>query len=326
MLLAGDIGGTKSRLAVFRRGGDLRAPLSEEVLPSARFSGIEALLREFLNRCGLCPDSAALALAGPVIDGRAAVTNLPWRADAEAIGQAFGFSSVLLLNDLEATAQAVPLLIPAELHTLCPGEGAARGAMAVIAPGTGLGEAFLTWEKGRYRARASEGGHGDFAPANALEADLLRNLRARMGHVSYETVCSGPGIVRLYRFLRDRTTKKEPPWLAERLAEAADAAPVIVDAALTEKEALCVRTVRLFVSILGAEAGNLALKTLATAGVYLGGGMAPRLLSFLEEESFLSSFRRKGPMTELLSRVPVQVIVEPRAALMGAAARGMAEW
>lgn len=324
MLLAGDIGGTKSRLAVFRRGGDLRAPLSEEVLPSARFSGIEALLGEFLNRCGLAPDSAALAVAGPVIDGRAAVTNLPWQADAEAIGQAFAFRSVLLMNDLEATAQAVPLLLPAELHTLSPGEKTAGGAIAVIAPGTGLGEAFLTWEKGRYRARASEGGHADFAPASPLEADLLQELRARTDHVSCETVCSGPGIVRLYRFLRDRGPEKEPPWLSERLAEAPDAAPIIVDAALTKKEELCLSAVRLFVSILGAEAGNLALKTLATAGVYLGGGMAPRLLSFLEEEPFLSSFRRKGPMTGLLSRVPVHLIVESRAALMGAADRGMA--
>ena len=162
MLLAGDIGGTKSRLAVFAEGGSPRAPLKEEVLQSDRFSGIEALVREFLKRNNLSVDRACLAIAGPVINGRAAVTNLPWIADAEAIRRTFGFQSVRLLNDLAATARAVPLLEPAELHTLSPGEPAAGGAIAVIAPGTGLGEAFLTWDGRGYREHASEGGHADF--------------------------------------------------------------------------------------------------------------------------------------------------------------------
>ena len=325
MLLAGDIGGTKSRLAVFAEGSSPRAPLKEEVLQSDRFSGIEALVREFLKRNNLSVDRACLAIAGPVINGRAAVTNLPWIADAEAIRRTFGFQSVRLLNDLAATARAVPLLEPSELHTLSPGEPVAGGAIAVIAPGTGLGEAFLTWDGGGYREHASEGGHADFAPTSPLETDLLRELRRELDHVSYEAVCSGPGLGRLYRFLRDRKAEEEPSWLADRLAKVADAAPVIVDAALTEKDALCIRTVRLFVSILGAEAGNLALKTLATGGVYLGGGIAPRIIPFLDEEPFLAAFRRKGKMADLLFRMPVHVIIEPRAALIGAADCGLTE-
>jgi glucokinase len=325
MLLAGDIGGTKSRLAIFTDAEGIRAPLKEEVLDSGCFSGIDALIREFLIRSGLSVDRACLAIAGPVIAGRAAVTNLPWIADAEAIRRTFGFRSVHLLNDVAATARAVPLLEPMELHTLNPGEPAAGGAIAVIALGTGLGEAFLTWDGVRYREHASEGGHADFAPGNPLEMDLLRGLWKGADHVSYETVCSGPGIGRLYRFLRERAAVKEPPWLAERLAEAADPAPVIVEAALTEKDDLCIRTVQLFVSILGAEAGNLALKTLAAGGVYLGGGIAPRIIPFIEEGSFLEAFRRKGRMADLLFRTPVHVIIEPRAALIGAADRGMTE-
>jgi glucokinase len=325
MLLAGDIGGTKSRLAIFPAGGNIRAPLAEEVLPSDRFSGIDALLREFLKRSGVSADRACLALAGPVIDGRAAVTNLPWIADAEAIQRTFSLRSVRLLNDVAATARAVPLLEPKEIHTLYPGEPAAAGAVAVIALGTGLGEAFLTWDGVRYREHASEGGHADFAPGNPLEMDLLRELRKGDDHVSCETVCSGPGLGRLYRFLRERGAAKEPPWLADRMAEAADPAPVIVEAALMQKDDLCSQALRLFVSILGAEAGNLALKTLAAGGVYLGGGIAPRIIPFLEGSAFLDAFRRKGRMADLLSRIPVHVIIEPRAALIGTADYGMTE-
>jgi glucokinase len=325
MLLAGDIGGTKSRLAVFADGGDPRGPLAEELLPSGSFDGVEPLIREFLKGRALTPERVCLAIAGPVVAGRAMLTNLPWVADAEQIRRAFGFRSVTLLNDLAATARAVPVLKPAELQRLAAGEPAAGGAIALIAPGTGLGEAFLTWDGMRYREHASEGGHADFAPASPLEMELLRELFKEAGHVSYETLCSGPGLGRLYRFLRGRGAEEEPAGLAARLAEAADPAPIIVEAALADRSPLCVRTVRLFVSILGAEAGNLALKTLAAGGVYLGGGIAPRIIPFLEEGPFLNAFRRKGPMADLLFRMPVHVILEPRAALIGAADRGLAD-
>lgn len=325
MLLAGDIGGTKSRLAVFAEGGNPREPIAEALLPSASFDGIEPLIREFLDGRGFAPVRACLAVAGPVIAGRAAVTNLPWIADAEQIRRTFGFREVCLLNDLAATARAVPLLRPAELRSLSAGNPAAGGAIALIAPGTGLGEAFLTWDGARYREHATEGGHADFAPGSPLEMDLLRDLGREIDHVSYETVCSGPGMGRLYRFLREQGADEEPAELAARLAEAADPAPIIVEAALADGSPLCVRTVRLFVSILGAEAGNLALKTLATGGVYIGGGIAPRIIRFLEEGQFLAAFRRKGPMADLVFRIPVQAILEPRAALIGAADRGLAE-
>ena len=325
MLLAGDIGGTKSRLAIYADGGSPKAPVAEDVLPSDRFGGVEAVIREFLKRTALTADRACLAIAGPVISGRAAVTNLPWIADAAAIRRDFGFNSVRLLNDLAATARAVPLLEAAQRLTLSPGERAEGGAMAVIAPGTGLGEAFLTWNGTRYREHASEGGHADFAPSSQLEMDLLKELRKGDAHVSFEHLCSGPGIARIYRFLRERKVEEEPPWLATRLAEAADPSQVIVDTALTEKAGISIRAVRLFVAILGAEAGNLALKTLATGGVYVGGGIAPRIIPFLEEEAFLSAFRRKGRMADLLFRMPVHVILDPRAALIGAADCGLTE-
>ena len=212
MLLAGDIGGTKSRLAIFADDADPRKPLAEEVLPSGRFSGIEALIRAFLKRTNLAADRACFAIAGPVINGRAAVTNLPWIAEAETIRRQFGFRSIRLLNDVTATARAVPLLEARELHTLCPGEPAADGAIAVIAPGTGLGEAFLTQDGTRRREHASEGGHADFAPGSPLETDLLRGLRKEWGHVSYERVCSGPGLWQIYRFLRGRRPAEEPAW------------------------------------------------------------------------------------------------------------------
>ncbi len=329
MLLAGDIGGTKSRLAIVAEGGNPREPLAEELLPSGGFSGIEPLIQAFLERSAGSVQRVCLAVAGPVIAGRAALPNLPWVADAEQIRRTFGFRSVILMNDLAATARSVPLLEPAELHRLSTGERAAGGTIAVIAPGTGLGEAFLTWDGARYREHASEGGHADFAPTSPLEMELLRELLKESDHVSYEALCSGPGFGRIYRFLRrflrEQGSAEEPAWLALRLAEAADPAPVIVEAALAGTSDLCVRTVRLFVSLLGAEAGNLALKTLATGGVYLGGGIVPRIIPFLDEEGFLAAFRRKGRMAGLLAGMPVQAILTPRAALIGAADRGLAE-
>jgi glucokinase len=322
MLLAGDIGGTKSRLAIFSDDVNPQKPIVEEVLPSSQFSGIEALISEFLKRSGLSVERVCLAVAGPTLQNRAMLTNLPWILDAESIREAFGFRSVHLLNDLAATARAVPLLKKADILTLSAGEPAIRGAIAVIAPGTGLGEAFLIWDGERYREQASEGGHADFAPGSALEMDLLLELRKEADHVSYESVCSGPGLWRLYRFLLKRGMGS-PASLAGDLPMLADPVPAIVETALAEKNSLSAEAVRLFVSILGREAGNLALKMLASGGVFLGGGIAPRIIPFLEEETFLAAFRRKGPMAGLLSLMPVHLILDPRAALMGAADLGM---
>ena len=331
MLLAGDIGGTKTVMAFFSPGAGVRAPLREETFPSADYPGLEAILRAFVEKHSLKVERAVFGVAGPVVEGTARITNLPWVVEERAIGETLKISSVRLLNDLEALAFAVPILEDADLRTLNRGNPVPGGAIAVIAPGTGLGEAFLTFEwqgsEARYRPHPSEGGHADFAPVSPLEMDLLAHLRKRFSHVSCERVCSGPGIFEIYSFLKESGLGEEPGWLADELGRAADPTPVIVDAALRKDRppVLCVKTIELFASTLGAEAGNFALKVLATKGVYLGGGIPPAILPVLEEGPFMQAFRDKGRMSELVSRMPVHVIVNKRAALIGAAYHGLTE-
>jgi glucokinase len=265
-------------------------------------------------------------VAGPVVDGRATVTNLSWEMAQTQLAEALGFDAVYLLNDLESIANAVPLLQPEDLQTLNDREPASQGAIAVIAPGTGLGEAFLTWDGDRYQAHPSEGGHTDFAPANERQQDLLRFLHEIHGHVSLERVCSGMGISNIYAYLKASGYAKEPTWFADRLEETRDATPTIVNNALggdEERCELCVATLATFVSILGAEAGNLALKTMATGGVYLGGGIPPRILPALAANAFMQPFCDKGRFREFMMRLPVHVILNPKAALLGAARYGL---
>ena len=338
MLLAADIGATKTNLAVFSPQDGPRSPLAEATFPSADYPSLEALVREFLAQVGLAVERASFGVAGPVVAGRTTITNLPWVMEETQLQEALNLPSVRLLNDLNAIAHAVPFLEPADLHTLNVGQPAPGGAMAVVAPGTGLGEAFLTWDGSRYRAHASEGGHADFAPTNPFEVELLRYLQERFEHVSYERVCSGRGLPNIYAYLKDSGYAEEPAWLTEQLAAADDPTPVIVNAALMTATVvlrhrppldgerpceLCVATLNAFVSILGAEAGNLALKVLATGGVYLGGGIPPRILPALEQERFMEAFRRKGRMSDLLAHVPVHVILNPKVALLGAAYHGL---
>lgn len=325
MLLAGDIGGTKTTLAVFSPETGPRAPLSETTFPSTRYPSLEALVSEFLCQVGLKVERGSFGVAGPVVAGKAEITNLPWVVDERQLEEALRLSSVRLLNDLTATAHAVPVLEPADLHTLNVGQRAPGGAIAVIAPGTGLGEAFLTWDGSRYRPHASEGGHADFAPTNPFEVELLRYLQDRFEHVSYERVCSGRGLPNIYAYLRDSGYADEPAWLAEQLAAADDPTPVIINAALDIEEPceLCVATLNAFVSILGGEAGNLALKVLASGGVYLGGGIPRRILPALKDERFMRAFGRKGRMSGLLASVPVHVILNRKVALLGAACHGL---
>jgi len=323
MLLAADIGGTKTNLAIFSPEAELRAPLAEATFPSAGYPSLEAVVLEFLSQVDVEVERASFGVAGPVVAGRATITNLPWVMDEEQLQAALHLSSVRLLNDLAAIAHAVPFLEPADLHTLNEGQPAPDGNIAVVAPGTGLGEAFLTWDGSRYRPHASEGGHADFAPTNPLEIELLRYLHDRFEHVSYERVCSGRGLPNIYAFLKDSGYADEPAWLAEELAAADDPTPVIVNTALARECELCVATLDTFVSILGAEAGNLALKVLASGGVYLGGGIPPRILPALEQGPFMQAFRSKGRMSDLLASVPVHVILNPKAALLGAACHGL---
>jgi glucokinase len=299
--------------------------LAEATYPSADYPSLESVAIEFLSRVDLPVREASFGVAGPVIAGRSESTNLSWTMDEEEIRRTLGLSSVRLLNDLAAIAWAIPHLEPGDVHTLNKGRPAPGGAIAVVAPGTGLGEAFLIWDGSRYSACASEGGHADFAPGTPLQVDLVRYLQTRFGHVSCERVCSGSGIPNIYAFLKESGRHREPSWLAEALAQARDRTPVIVDSAFSDDRAceICVATLNTFVSILAAEAGNLALTVLATGGVYLGGGIPPRIIPALEQEHFVEQFTGKGRMSDLVAQMPVHVLTNPKTALLGAATVGL---
>jgi len=322
-LLAGDVGATKTILGIYAADKGPQEPLAEATFSSSQYSSLAALVGAFLVAAKLAVEDACFGVAGPVINGQATISNLPWRVDQAGLKKELGLKSVILINDVEATAQGVPLLNAPELHCLNKGEEIEGGTKAVIAPGTGLGEAFLTWDGARFQAHASEGGQADFAPTNALEDGLLQHLRDECGQVSYERVCSGMGIPSLYAYLRESGYAEEPGWLAQQLAEADDQTALIVHTALEKKVKLCTETINLFCSILGAEAGNLALKVMAMGGVYLGGGIPLRIVTLLTKGPFMEAFCCKGRMSELMTRIPVHVILDPRTALMGAALKGL---
>jgi len=326
MLIAGDIGGTKTVLAFFSARGSNETML-EKSYPSGQYASLEAMIADYLREIDKPVDSACFAVAGPVVAGKARITNLPWVIDVEVLKAAFGWKHVSLMNDLEAVAYAVPTLPPADVNHLSIGKPLAGGNIAVLAPGTGLGEAYLTMDNGRYTAHASEGSHASFAPVNSLQIDLLKFLHERKGHkhVSFERVCSGGlGIPNIYAFLKETGIEEEPGWLAEALAACNDPTPIIINNALDPEKAcqLCSKTLEMFVEILGSEAGNQTLKVMATGGIYLGGGIPPRILSALQKPSFLEAIRSKGRFRELLTNVPVHVILNPKVGLMGAAAFG----
>jgi glucokinase len=324
MLLAGDIGGTKANLAVFSAETGWRVPHAQATFPSANYPSLEAFVQEFLAQHDFSVDHASFGVAGPVVAGRATITNLPWVMEESQLQQALHIPSVRLLNDLDAIALTVPFLQSQDLHTLNEGQPISGGAIAIIAPGTGLGEAFLSWDGSHYQAHSTEGGHADFAPTNSFEIELLRYLMTRFPHVSFERVCSGKGLPNIYAFLKNTGYAEEPPWLAEQLSATRDQTPIIINNALDKEKAceLCVATLNAFVSILGAEAGNLALKVLATGGLYLGGGIPLRILSYLNGERFMQAFTHKGRFTQMLARIPVHVILNPDVALLGAARHG----
>jgi len=321
MLLVGDIGATKTILSIISPDLGPRKSLAEMTFVSKRYSSLEAIIREFLAETEFTISQAVFGVSGPVVNGRAEITNLPWIVEEAHVKDAFGLENVELLNDLEAIASAIPFLEPDELHTLNAGTPVAEAAIAVIAPGTGLGEAYLTWDGQRYRAHACEGGHTDFGPTNTIQMELLDYLLQEYDHVSYERVCSGMGLPNIYRFLRDTGRAAEPAWLSEKLEEAGDWTPIIVNSARSNEVDcdLCGMTLEIFIDILGAEAGNLALKTMATAGVYLAGGIPPRILPQLQRDRFLTAFTNKGRFDDLLEIMPVHVVLHSRCALLGAA-------
>jgi glucokinase len=317
MILAGDVGGTSTRLAFFEvRAGRLQVQ-AEQTYPSREHGGLDEIARAFVVAHRLTPRHACFGIAGPVRHGRVQATNLPWVVDTGQVAAALGLADVGLINDLEANAHGVLALEERDFAVLNAGTAEAGNA-AVISAGTGLGEAGLYWDGQAHHPFACEGGHADFAPRDEVEAELMLYLRRRHGHASWERVLSGPGLHNLYDFLRDTGRGEERAALRERLQHE-DPAAVISELALANADPLCSRALDLFVSLYGAEAGNLALKILAVGGVYVGGGIAPKILERLKGPAFLASFTSKGRMKPLLEAMPVRVVLNDRTALLGAA-------
>ncbi len=319
MILAGDIGGTKSVLALYREGDPPGRPYRMQKYASTEYAGLEPIIADFLGSAGGKPDRAAFGVAGPVVGRRVEATNLPWTVDAGSLESCFGIPRVELLNDLQATAAAVPHLEAHDRCTLHTGAAHPEGVVAVVAPGTGLGIAFLVATGSGYRAFPTEGGHMSFGPCTDVESDLLSFLRQRFGHVSYERIASGSGLPNIYDFLLQTGRFDQPTWLRESLATAADRTPVIVEAALEERAEICAASLDLFVRVLGGVVGSAALLLMSTGGIYLGGGMPPRILPRLRQPDFLAALHGKGRFRALLERMPVHVVLDADAALHGAA-------
>ncbi len=322
-LLVGDVGATKTDLAVVSKLGGPRQLLAQRRYASRDYGGLEDIVRAFVSETGLVVQAACFDVAGPVAAGEAELTNLPWRLREPDLGRALGLGRVWLINDLVATAAAVPHLRTDELDVLQHGESVPGGAIAVLAPGTGLGEAFLTFD-GAYRPQPSEGGHSAFAPASEVELELLRHLWRRFEHVSFERVASGIGIPNIYEFLRDVRGTPESAALAADLIGAEERTRLIIDAATdsASPDPLARATVELFLHALGTESANLALKVLATGGIYLAGGIAQRLRDHIPTSGFLEALRRSGRFRSTLERVPI-AIVRGEVALLGVATEGL---
>ena len=317
-VLAGDVGGTKTRLALVEPGESFLRVEAEATYRSAAYDGLEALALEFLAEQQTAADAAAFGMPGPVLRGRVRTTNLPWEVRTTDMAEALGLRRITLINDLEATAYGIGELDPRDVEVIAEGDPEAGGNAALIAPGTGLGEAGLYWDGGRLRPFASEGGHGDFGPADEVDFAFQQHLSERLGHVSWEKVLSGPGLLNLHEFLRGYRASPVPDWL-ERDMQSGDPAAAIANAAEARTCPVCSEALDRFVRYFGAEAGNLALKLMATGGVFLGGGIAPRIAGRLLEPDFLEAFRAKGRMRDLMERMPVKLIRNDRAALLGAA-------
>jgi len=320
MILAGDVGGTKTLIGLFElEGGHLRS-VREATFPSEDFGALEEILQLFFQKEHRpVLRSACFGVAGPVIAGRSKTTNLPWQLDESNLAAELEVPRVKLLNDLEAAAHAMRHLPPTELSVLQRGLKR-EGNIAVIAAGTGLGEACLYWDGQTHHAIASEGGHADFAPRTDQEIELLQYLAPKLGgHVSYERVLSGDGLYNIYKFLRDCGHGIEPPWLTEQLKSSDDPPAVISKVGLSGKAPLCIEALNLFSSIYGAETGNLVLRFLAVGGAFVAGGIAPKILATLQNSSFMSGFIDKGRFSELMRNTEVHVAMNPKAPLIGAA-------
>jgi glucokinase len=318
MILAGDVGGTKTTLAVFDEVDQRLEVVERKRFASQDHESLDAIVGTFMTDRQRKVELACFGVAGPVKDGRSKTTNLPWIIDARALAAILGVQTVELINDLEANAYGIGVLRPTDFVFLNEGSGDANGNAAIIAAGTGLGEAGMYWDGRYHHPFGCEGGHTDFAPRNETEVELLRFMLNRFERVSYERILSGPGLYGIYQFLRDRGKEEEPMWLKEEIREG-DRAAAISKAALSQESELCIRALDAFVSLYGAEAGNLALKVMASGGLFVGGGIAPKIIPKLEDGTFMEAFLDKGRMRPLLEAIPVRIVLNEQTALLGAA-------
>lgn len=321
MILAGDIGGTKTNVALFETSGsEPGALVTQHTFASARYDSLPSILKEFNAEHKPNLTHACFGVAGPVIEGQVQTTNLAWDVSRDALEEVLGLEHVHLINDLEATAHGIEALRPEQLYTLNTGRQRRDGNRALIAAGTGVGMAGIIQYEGRFFPSASEGGHIDFAPRNTVEIDLLNYLIEKHGgHVSYERVISGPGLFSIYSFLRDRKYADEPGWLAAEIESGENDPAIISAAALARKSDLAIMALDIFTSVYGAMAGNLALLMMATGGLYVGGGIAPKILEKLKDGTFMRAFTDKGRFSSFNADIPVHIILDDKTALYGAA-------
>jgi len=319
MILAGDIGATRVLLAAYQNEGNKLQCVVQRLYKTQDHSGIGEVLKDFVNREGVPVHAACFGVAGPVRAGKSKISNLQWTIDSGELASQLKLASVGLLNDLEAYAYGVDALASTDFITLSEGAEDAEGNRVVISARTGLGLAGLYWDGFRHHPFACEGGHSDFAPRNDLEMELAQYLRKKFGHVSCERLLSGPGIKNIYDFLRDEKKADEPDWLTQQMAEAADPPALISQLALDAKAAICEQALSMFVSIYGSETGNCALNFMATGGVFIGGSIAAKIVPKMQDPIFMKSFLDKGRMQSLLADMPVKVIANDNAGLMGAA-------
>jgi len=319
MLLAGDIGGTKTRLAFFEHKGPELQCQELKQYDSQAFAHFRDMVRDFLRESSANPEAACFGVPGPVLEGVVQTVNLPWRLSESELESTLKLTRLRLVNDLVATASALPYLKPENLEVIHEGKpGLSKEVAAVLAPGTGLGQAFLHWVSGQAYVVASEGGHADLAPTNELEIQLLSWLLRKFQRVSYERVLSGPGLVNVYNFLKDINYAPESKEVFSRM-QCEDPAHVISHFGLQEKDQLCSKALDIFCAILGAQAGNLALTLMATAGVYLGGGIPPKIIPKIKNAGLTAAYLSKGRLSKIVAAIPLYVIKDDRTALLGAA-------
>jgi glucokinase len=319
MILAGDIGATHTRLAGFNADNNNLLSVVEKVYETPKHGSLREIISEFIRTEGIPVNQACFGVAGPVRAGKSKPSNFPWVIDARELAAQLRLADVGLINDLEAYAYGIEALPARDFITLSEGAGVTDGNMAVISATTGLGQAGLYWDGYRHHPFACEGGHADFAPRNEVEVDLLKYLLGKYAHVSCERILSGPGIKNIYDFLRDSRRAEEPAWLKDQITQAPNPPALVSQLALEKKAPICEQTLEIFVSAYGAEAGNCALKFMSTAGIFIGGSIAAKVVPKMKEPTFMQAFLAKGRMKSLLGDIPVKIVLNDSAGLIGAA-------